>query len=73
MGHSDMAVVTDTFGYTGGYVTRRLIGNGVRVRTLSRRLAGANPLCELPKTPCLVSCTQRTAGALRRMLKSPHR
>ncbi len=50
MGHADLAVVTGAFGYTGGYVTRRLIGEGVRVRTLSRRPAGANPLGELVET-----------------------
>ena len=37
MGHSDLAVVTGAFGYTGGYVARRLLDQGVRVRTLTRR------------------------------------
>ena len=31
-----MAVVTGAFSYTGRYVTRRLLGQGVRVRTLTR-------------------------------------
>ncbi len=44
MGHPDLAVVTGAFGYTGGYVARRLVDEGVRVRTLSRRPAGRNPL-----------------------------
>ncbi len=44
MGHAGLAVVTGAFGYTGGYVARRLINQGIRVRTLSRRLPGRNPL-----------------------------
>ena len=50
MGHPDLAVVTGAFGYTGGYVTRRLVDQGVRVRTLSRRPAGGNPLGTLVET-----------------------
>ena len=37
MGHPDLAVVTGAFGYTGGYVARRLLDQGIRVRTLTRR------------------------------------
>ena len=37
---SDLAIVTGAFGYTGGYVARRLIDHGVRVRTLTRRTDG---------------------------------
>ena len=44
MGHPDLAVVTGAFGYLGGYVARRLIDQGIRVRTLTRRLPGRNPL-----------------------------
>ena len=36
MAHPDSAVVTGAFSYTGGYVARRLIDQGVGVRTLSR-------------------------------------
>ena len=36
MPHSDWAVVTGAFSYTGRYVTRRLLDQGVRVRTLTR-------------------------------------
>ena len=36
MPHSDLAVVTGAFSYTGRYVTRRLLDQGVRVRTLTR-------------------------------------
>ena len=36
MSHPDSAVVTGAFSYTGGYVARRLIDQGVSVRTLSR-------------------------------------
>ena len=50
MRHPDLAVVTGAFGYTGRYVARRLIDRGVRVRTLSRRLAGRNPLGGLVET-----------------------
>jgi len=34
--HPDRAVVTGAFSYTGGYVARRLIDQGVSVRTLTR-------------------------------------
>ena len=44
MADSGLAVVTGAFSYTGGYVARRLIDQGVGVRTLSRRPAGRNPL-----------------------------
>ncbi|MDE2861756.1 MAG: NAD(P)H-binding protein [Chloroflexota bacterium] len=50
MGHPDLAVVTGAFGYTGGYIARRLIDRGVRVRTLSRRPAGRSPLGALVET-----------------------
>ena len=36
MPHSDLAVVTGAFSYTDRYVTRRLLDQGVRVRTLTR-------------------------------------
>ena len=36
MSHPDSAVVTGAFSYTGGYVARRLVDQGVSVRTLSR-------------------------------------
>ena len=42
--HPELAVVTGAFGYTGGYVARRLIDQGVRVRTLSRRGKGPTAL-----------------------------
>ena len=38
MPHPGFAVVTGAFSYTGGYVTRRLLDEGVRVRTLTRGL-----------------------------------
>ena len=50
MDHPDLAVVTGAFGYTGGYVARRLVDRGVRVRTLSRRPPGRNPLGEQVET-----------------------
>ena len=36
MSHPGQAVVTGAFSYTGRYVARRLLDNGVRVRTLTR-------------------------------------
>ena len=47
MADPDLAVVTGAFSYTGGYVARRLLDQGVRVRTLSRRPPGRNPLGSL--------------------------
>ncbi len=41
--HPDQAVVTGAFGYTGRYVARRLLDDGVGVRTLTR-----NPNREAP-------------------------
>ena len=38
MSHPDLAFVTGAFSYTGRYVTRRLLDQGVRVRTLTRSL-----------------------------------
>ena len=43
MPHPDLAVVTGAFSYTGRYVTRHLLDQGVRVRTLTR-----NPDAEEP-------------------------
>ena len=37
MSHPGLAVVTGAFGYTGRYVARRLLDQGVRVKTLTRR------------------------------------
>ena len=37
MTHPDLAVVTGAFSYTGNYIARRLLKQGVRVRTLTRR------------------------------------
>ena len=47
MPDADLSVVTGAFSYTGGYVARRLLGQGVGVRTLSRRPAGRNLLGSL--------------------------
>ena len=44
VGHRDLAVVTGAFGFTAGYVARRLIHQGVRVKTLSRRGKGPTAL-----------------------------
>ena len=41
--HADLAVVTGAFSYTGRYVTRRLVDQGVRVRTLTRNPDAENP------------------------------
>ena len=37
MPHPNMAVVTGAFSYTGNYIAQRLLKQGVRVRTLTRR------------------------------------
>ena len=41
--HHDLAVVTGAFSYTGRYVTRRLLDQGVRVRTLTRSPDAEDP------------------------------
>ena len=41
--HPDLAVVTGAFSYTGRYVTRRLLDQGVRVRTLTRSPDAEDP------------------------------
>ncbi len=43
MPHPDQAVVTGAFGYTGRYVARRLLDEGVSVRTLTRKSGRADP------------------------------
>jgi uncharacterized protein YbjT (DUF2867 family) len=40
----DLDVVTGAFSYTGSFVARRLLDDGVRVRTLTRRDDPTNPL-----------------------------
>ena len=43
MPHPDLAVVTGAFSYTGRYVARRLLDQGVHVRTLTRSPDAENP------------------------------
>ena len=43
MPHPGLAVVTGAFSYTGRYVTRRLLDQGVRVRTLTRSPDAEDP------------------------------
>lgn len=43
MGQSEFDVVTGAFGYTGKYITARLLAAGRRVRTLTNSLNRANP------------------------------
>ena len=43
MTHPDLAVVTGAFSYAGRYVTRRLLDQGVLVRTLTRSPDTENP------------------------------
>ena len=43
MPHPNLAVVTGAFSYTGRYVTRRLLDQGVRVRTLTRSPDAEDP------------------------------
>ena len=40
----DLAVVTGAFSYTGSFIARRLLADGVRVRTLTRRDDPTSPL-----------------------------
>jgi uncharacterized protein YbjT (DUF2867 family) len=40
----ELAVVTGAFSYTGSFIARRLLADGVRVRTLTRRDDPASPL-----------------------------
>ena len=40
----ELAVVTGAFSYTGGFIARRLLEKGVRVRTLTRRDDPSSPL-----------------------------
>jgi uncharacterized protein YbjT (DUF2867 family) len=40
----ELAVVTGAFSYTGSFIARRLLDDGVRVRTLTRRDDQASPL-----------------------------
>ena len=44
MPHPDLAIVTGAFSYTGRYVARRLLDQGVRVRTLTRSPDAEDPL-----------------------------
>ena len=43
MPHPDLAVVTGAFSYTGRYVARRLLDQGVHVRTLTRSPDAEDP------------------------------
>ena len=62
MHHPDQAVVTGALSYTGRYVARRLLDEGVSVRTLTRNLGRENPfggrVPAFPWTfPTLTGCT----------------
>ena len=46
MPHPDLAIVTGAFSYTGRYVARRLLDQGVRVRTLTRSPNAEDPLAD---------------------------
>ena len=48
MAHPDLAVVTGAFGFTGACAVQGLVDQGVRMKTLSRRLADRNHLAGLP-------------------------
>ena len=50
MAHPDLAVVTGAFGFTGACAVQGLVDQGVRMKTLSRRLADRNPLGGLVET-----------------------
>ena len=44
MPHPDLAIVTGAFSYTGRYVARRLLDQGVHIRTLTRSPNAEDPL-----------------------------
>ena len=46
MPHPDLAIVTGAFSYTGRYVARRLLDQGVHVRTLTRSPNAEDPLAD---------------------------
>jgi NADH dehydrogenase len=46
MGEVELHVVTGAFGYTGKYITRRLLARGIRVRTLTGHPNRPNPFGE---------------------------
>ncbi len=46
MPHPDLATVTGAFSYTGRYVARRLLDQGVHVRTLTRSPNAEDPLAD---------------------------
>ena len=50
MPHPDLAIVTGAFSYTGRYVARRLLDQGVRVRTLTRSPNAEDPLADHVET-----------------------
>ena len=53
MPHPDMAVVTGAFSYTGGYIARRLLKQGIGVRTLTRSPDQENPFGRQVKAAAL--------------------
>ena len=57
MRHPDQAAVTGAFSYPGGYVARRLLDQGVRVRTLTRRPHSEDPLPAMLRRPLWTSPT----------------
>ena len=64
MPHPDLAVVTGAFSYTGQYVARRLLDQGVRVRTLARSLDRGDSFGGLVEAapldfPTLMDCAGR--------------
>ena len=46
MPHPDLAIVTGAFSYTGRYVARRLVDQGVHIRTLTRSPNAEDPLAD---------------------------
>ena len=61
MPHPNLAVVTGAFSYTGRYVTRRLLDQGVRVRTLTRSPHAEDPfggrVPVIPAAAILTGCS----------------
>jgi NADH dehydrogenase len=63
---SPLHVVTGAFGYSGGYIARRLLAAGVRVRTITNSAGRASPLQErIEAHPFNFNRPQRLVESLR--------
>ena len=64
LSHPDTAIVTGAFSYTGRYVARRLLDEGVSVRTLTRNPDREGPFGDLNSSQGeMYISLDRTVGA----------